>query len=321
MKTLLLTAFILTLNILLIAEEVVLKIATVTPEGSLWTKKLRDMDKEIQKKTKGRVKFKIYADSRKGNEAEVAKKIDSFKIDGALFLQSGIEKIAPSASILKLPYFYSNYEHWQKAHQKIRADLEASLSKKQIKIFGWLDMGFTYAFTNKRVESLKDFQQISHWLYTEESLMKTCFTKLRLSGKEIKVKEVLQSLQKKDINSVYASPYLLVALQWHNHIQYAIDLPVNNASGGFILHEKAYESIPTKMRKKVKRVITKHMKLLSKATLRENEVAKNLLRSKYKIQFIKPNSSWSKKCQNLGREIANEQQGKLYSKEQLQLVK
>ncbi|WP_372366841.1 TRAP transporter substrate-binding protein DctP [Candidatus Uabimicrobium sp. HlEnr_7] len=305
----------------LFAEEVILKIATVTPEGSLWTKKLRDMDKEIKKKTKGRVRLKIYADSRKGSEAKVVRKINDFKLDGALFLQSGMENIVPQTSILQLPYYYKGNEHWQKVQATLKKDLEFSFSKKQIKVLGWVGSGFTYAFTNKQVQSLKNFQQLKNWLYTEDPLIQTCFERLGLKGKEIKVKEVLQSLQKKDINSVYASPYLLVALEWHKHVNYCIDLPINNVVGGFVLHEKAYASIPSKMRKKVGKIIKKHMKLLSKTIHKENAVAKELLKKKYKIQFVQPDNNWANTCQKLGQKIAEENVGKRYTQQQLQTTK
>lgn len=305
----------------LFAEEVVLKIATVTPEGSIWTKKLRDMDRDIKRRTKGNVRLKIYADSRKGNESEVAQKIFDYKVDGALFLQSGMEEVVPQTSILKLPYFYKNYQHWQNAQQKLQKDFEENFSQKQIKVFAWLDSGFTYAFTNKQVRSLQNFQQQKNWLYTEEPLIKTCFTQLQLQGKEIKVKEVLQSLQNKDINSVYASPYLLIALEWHKHINYCVDLPINNTVGGFVMHEKAYGSIPTKYRKKVERIISKHMKVLSTTIHKENAAAKELLQNKYNVKFIKPDVNWVKTCQSVGQKIANENVGKIYTQQQLQTIK
>ncbi|BBM84136.1 TRAP transporter substrate-binding protein DctP [Candidatus Uabimicrobium amorphum] len=303
------------------AEEVVLKIATVTPEGSIWTKKLRDMDRDIKRRTKGRVRLKIYADSRKGNESQVAQKILKYKVDGALFLQSGMEELVPQTSILKLPYFYKNYPHWQSAQQKLKKGFEADFNKKQIEILGWLDSGFTYAFTNKKVQSLQNFQRLQNWLYTEEPLIKTCFARLQLQGKEIKVKEVLQSLQNKDINSVYASPYLLMALGWHEHVNYCIDLPINNTVGGFVMHEKAYRSIPTKYRKKVARIISKHMKVLSTSIHKENAAAKELLQNKYNVKFIKPDVNWVKTCQSIGQKIANENVGKMYTSQQLQTVK
>ena len=57
------------------AFGVVLKIATLSPEGSEWMQKMREGAKEIALKTDNRVKFKFYPGGIMGNDKAVLRKI------------------------------------------------------------------------------------------------------------------------------------------------------------------------------------------------------------------------------------------------------
>ena len=50
------------------ADKVVLKIATIAPDGTRFTVGLRDVGKDIEAKTQGRVKFKIYPGAVMGGD-------------------------------------------------------------------------------------------------------------------------------------------------------------------------------------------------------------------------------------------------------------
>ena len=52
------------------------KIATISPDGLSWMKKLRAGVKEISARTEGRVKFKIYPGGVQGDEASEGSRVD-----------------------------------------------------------------------------------------------------------------------------------------------------------------------------------------------------------------------------------------------------
>jgi len=305
----------------ILAEEVVIKIATIVPEGSIWVKSLRKLNKDIKKKTNGRVRLKIYSGGIAGNEKEMVDKIQRHKLDGALFLQAGIDQILPQANLLKLPYFYKNHKEWQKVQKKMTQDLEDSFLSKNIIALGWLDTGFAYLFTGTAIHNLNDFRKSKTWLYPDDPLIQSCFRELKVKGISLETTAVKDALKNKELNCVYASPYLLIALRWHSYVRCCIDMPISNVIGGLLIDKSAYDSIPQKYRKTFAKTVRKHMKLLNKKLRKENKVARRLLKDKYQMQFIKPDAHWSQQTKRFGQKIAISQIDVLYSKKQLSEVK
>ena len=61
---------------------IVLKIATVSPEGATWMVEMREGAKEIEKRTEGRVKFKFYSGGVMGSDESVLRKIKIGQLQG-----------------------------------------------------------------------------------------------------------------------------------------------------------------------------------------------------------------------------------------------
>src|SRR5262245_13813811 len=62
--------------------QVQLKIATVAPENSTWTKVMRDIDATVRKETGNAVGFKIFPGGVQGDEPVVLRKIRSGQLHG-----------------------------------------------------------------------------------------------------------------------------------------------------------------------------------------------------------------------------------------------
>ena len=90
------------------ANPVVIKFATLAPEGSTWMKAMRQFTEEATAKTGGRVKFKIYAGGVSGDEKDVVRKIRLGQLQAAGFTGVGIGEIAPEARILDTPFLFKN---------------------------------------------------------------------------------------------------------------------------------------------------------------------------------------------------------------------
>ena len=68
-------AALLCLGLSLPAHAQRLKIATVVPEGSAWMREMRAASKEVQERTDGRVRLKLYPGGAMGSESTVLRKM------------------------------------------------------------------------------------------------------------------------------------------------------------------------------------------------------------------------------------------------------
>ena len=70
-------------------ESATLKIATLSPEGSDWMKVLRLSAKQIEEKTSGNVKLKIYPGGVMGDDKAVMRKMRIGQLQGAVLTSGG----------------------------------------------------------------------------------------------------------------------------------------------------------------------------------------------------------------------------------------
>jgi len=86
--------------------ETVIKFATLAPEGTTWMKVMNDWNKEIQEKTGGKLKFRLYAGGVAGDEKDVVRKIRLGQLHAGGFTGVGFGEIAPEVRILDAPFLF-----------------------------------------------------------------------------------------------------------------------------------------------------------------------------------------------------------------------
>ena len=76
-----------------------LKIATLSPEGSMWMEKMRRGAATIKEQTDGRVKFKFYPGGVMGNDAAVLRKIRINQLHGGALVAGSLAKFFPGNQV------------------------------------------------------------------------------------------------------------------------------------------------------------------------------------------------------------------------------
>ena len=69
-------------------KSVIIKLATLAPEGSSWMKTFHALNKEVMEKTNNQVQFKMYGGGVMGDEDDVLRKMKIGQIQAAV-LSSG----------------------------------------------------------------------------------------------------------------------------------------------------------------------------------------------------------------------------------------
>jgi len=113
------------------AKEVyTLKFATLIPTGTSWTKLLDSWVNEVELKSNGRIKFKMYPGGVMGDEPDVLRKIRKGQLHGGLFTGYGIGRIYSPARVLEVPFLFKNTDESDYVREQIMPELE-TLSVKQ----------------------------------------------------------------------------------------------------------------------------------------------------------------------------------------------
>ena len=260
-----------------VAEETI-KLATLAPEGSTWMQVLDEYDAAVRADTGGRLQLLPFPGGVAGAEPDVLRKIRFGQLDGAGLTGLGLGLIAPVERVLEGPYVFRDYTQVDAIHAAAKSEVEAALTDAGYTVLGWAEVGFVYLFTRQPVSSIADLRRLRLWAWAGDPVADATFAAWGVSPVRLPLADVFTSLQTGGLDGVYAAPLGLIALQWHTHVRYMLDLPIGIASGALVLANRRLDLLPTELRDPLLRNGRVYMERLRVRTRDDAEVAISTLR-------------------------------------------
>lgn len=264
----------------------VIKIATLSPDGTAWMQAMRAGAEEIKTQTQGRVIIKFYPGGVMGNDKNVLRKIRIGQLQGGAVTSGSLDSIYPDMDIYGLPYLFSR----QKQVDAVRNDLDKllfeGLEKSGFVGFGLAGGGFTYMMSDEALNSVSDVKKKKVWIPSNSDVGLAVFESANISPVPLPVSDVLTGLQTGLIDTVFASPIGAIALQWHTKIKYIIDLPLTYLSALLIIDKKIFDRLKSEDQDIVQSVMSKVFKSIEAKNQSDNISAREALINNG-IKFIK----------------------------------
>jgi TRAP-type C4-dicarboxylate transport system substrate-binding protein len=227
-------------------ETYTLKFATLIPTGTSWTKTLEGWIKEVETKSDGRIRFKMYPGGIMGDEPDVIRKMRKGQLQGGLFTGYGIGRIYSPARVLEVPFLFKNTDESDYVRDKLMPEIETGFRDNGFELLGWPEVGFIYFFSKHRIDSIKDVQKSRIWLWQGDPLGEAFFQASGVSPIPLSIIDVYTQLTTShgSIDTVYASPFGAIALQWHTKLKFGTKIPLTNAIGGLIIDGRFFNKLP-----------------------------------------------------------------------------
>jgi len=302
------------------AQVQVIKFATLAPEGSTWMKVMNELNAELQAKTGGRIKFKIYAGGVQGDETDVVKKIRIGQIQAAGFTGVGLGQIAPEVRILDAPWLFRDNAEADFTRQAFGKDLDAAIEKGGYVLLGWTELGWVYVFSRDPIASPEDMQKAKMWVWEGDPIAQAAYKALGVTPRPLSVVDVMSSLETGMVDGVYGPPMGVTALQWFRRTKCIYNVPIADSIGAVLISRKAFDAIPEPDRKILLEVSARHLKRLSLLSRQENEEALAALQKQGLTLSAKATPEIMRRYEELGRQARQELVGKLYPAELLDRV-
>ena len=265
-----LVAFVLMTVTTLSAKPVIIKFATLAPDGSTWMKVMRDFVRDVKTETNGQVIFKIYPGGVQGDEKDVLRKIRINQLQGAGFTGVGMGTILPEVRILDTPYLFHNKREVDYIINKFNDYFADRFEKKGFVLIGWAEVGYVYIFTNQNVKTLDDFKHLKIWMWEGDPVAQVTFKEFDVNPIPLSVTDVLTSLQTGLINTVYTSPLACIVLQWFTHLKYVSDIPLTNSMGAVLISKRTFQKIPEEYQQLVKKKGYAYFRKLTEISRKDN---------------------------------------------------
>ncbi len=302
------------------AQQVVLKMGTLAPEGTAWVKAFRDIGRELEQKTNKQVSLRIFPGGVLGDEEDMLRKIKVEQIQGALLTGGGLGLIFKDVKILAIPFLFQNYAEVDAVLGKMDGFFRKGLEDNGFTSLGWAEQGFVYLFSKEPIQGVADIGKKKVWIWEDTAMGRAVFKELGINPIPLSIPDILMALQTGMIDTVYASPLAAISMQWFTKVSYLTDVPLAYSIGAVVFQKSALEKIPPAQRGMVEETFTKYLGPLKEKVRSDNEKAIQVLLGKG-IKRVSPSPREVKEFQDAcarGINTLNEDQ---FSKKTLEEIR
>lgn len=266
-----------------------LKIATISPDGTSWMKSMRNAAKEVDQRTRGRVKLRFYPGGVMGNDASVLRKIRINQLQGGAIASGGLANIDPDIQIYSLPLLFRSYDEADLVRRQMDSVIIRQLKDKGYISYGFGEGGFAYFMSSQPVRSVDDLKHRKVWVPQGDEITRLSLEALGVSPIPLPLTDVLTGLQTGLIDTIATAPVASIALQWHTRVKYLTELPVLYFTGTLVISERAHKKLSREDQQILAEVMQATFLEISKQNRKDNQNAMAALK-KQGIEFIAPSS-------------------------------
>jgi TRAP-type C4-dicarboxylate transport system substrate-binding protein len=268
-----------------------LKIATLSPDGSLWMTKMRAGAADIKTRTEGRVEFKFYTGGTMGTDKAVLSKIRIGQLQGGAVTGGSLSDAARDLQVYSLPLKFRSFDEVDSVRSKMDPLLSKQLEDGGYVNFGFAEGGFAYAMSkNAPVTSVATLRKQRVWIPDNDHQSELAMKVFQVTPVPLSLADVLPSLQTGIIDTVASSPIAAVALQWHTQVKYFTDLPLSYFVGTLAIDKKAFARLAPADQAVVREVMTRVFREIDVQNRKDNVSAYSAL-LKQGIKPVKPTAA------------------------------
>ena len=239
------------------AGEIVIKVATLAPQGSEWHKILQEMGAEWQKASNGRIVFRLYPGGVAGDDLDIVRKMRLGTLDAGLLTIGGLSHIDRGVLALEVPLAYADYGELDCVRDQIGPQLERRMEAKGFIVLGWPDGGWTHFFTKSPVRTPDDLKKLKMFVGAGDDQYVELVKKAGFNPVPLPSTEIATALQTGLVNAITMTPQGVLLLQWYKQLSYMTDLKWAVLLGGIVITKSAWEKIPVEIRPAIRQASLK----------------------------------------------------------------
>jgi TRAP-type C4-dicarboxylate transport system substrate-binding protein len=289
-----------------------LKIATLSPEGSVWMQKMREGSQELARRTNNRIRIKFYPGGVMGDDNTVLRKIRVGQLHGGAVVGGSLTKYFKDNQIYGLPMKFKSFEEIDYVRRQLDRRIIDGLEKGGFVTFGIAEGGFAYVMATVPIRTVEEMRRQKVWVPDNDKTILESVQAFDITPIPLSIADVRAGLQTGLINTVTIPPIGAIALQWHTQIKYLMDEPFLYIYGVLAVARKVFEKLSPDDQRVFREIMGRVFQELDRLNRQDNVKAKEALR-KQGIEFVKPDAEALKKWYDNAAEIPERlvQAGKL----------
>ena len=227
----------------LAAKKVIVKMATLAPEGTEWHGLLVDLGQQWMEATDGEVQLRIYPGGVVGDESDMIRKMRIGQIHGAAITNEGMRELNPYFTAFYMPMLYQSYDEVDFVRAKLKDDLITVTEKNGFKILTMVDVGWAYWFSTIPVYTPEDLKKTKIFLWSGDYQSTLLYEKHGYQPVPLAMTDVLSGLQTGLINSIGFNPMYALSQQLFGIADNMLDMKWGNLTAAVVIDNKTWNRI------------------------------------------------------------------------------
>ena len=247
------------------------RLGTLAPKGSSYTKHLQVMGEAWRKAPGGGALLTIYPDGAMGSEEDMVRRMRLGQLQAALVTTTGLSEIEPGVSGLQsMPKVYRTLEEVDFIAQKLQPMLEKRMEAKGFIVLFWSDTGFVRFFSKQPVVAPDDLRKTKLFVAASRPAEAEIYRFVGCHPVPLEVADILPSLQTGLIDCVCMPPSIALALQIDGVAPNMLDMNWVPLSGAAVISKKTWDTIPPETQEAIRTSAREAGKLIKADGRREN---------------------------------------------------
>ena len=230
------------------SPAIVVKIATIAPDGSPWHDVLLELAQRWRAVSQGGVQVKIYAGGTQGDEAELVRKVRIGLLQGVSITSNGLDTISPGFSAFSVPLLFESYDELDYVRDRISPRLAQSLGERGFVVLNWGDGGWVRFFTTRPARTIDDVRRMRTFTWAGNPQAEELWKQAGFHPVPLAPADILTSLQAGLIEGCPVPPTAALAFQWFGISKYMIDIKIAPIVGATVISRAAWERIEPALR-------------------------------------------------------------------------
>jgi TRAP-type C4-dicarboxylate transport system substrate-binding protein len=239
-------------------QNIVLRLGTVAPEGSVWYNVLAKMKQEMEQTSKGMVTVRIFPSGRQGDESEMVRSVRQGTTLNAVALSgAGLAQVDLSVNALHIPMLIDSYPQLDYVRKQLEPRIERSIESKGFVVLNWSDVGWVQFFSKKPARTPDDIRKMRLFTSSGDPDTEQIFKELGFRPVPTGANEIQTALQTDRIEAFDAPPLLALVNQTFGLAKNMIDMKWSPLVGATLVSRKTWEQIPAPLRGQMMQIARK----------------------------------------------------------------
>jgi TRAP-type C4-dicarboxylate transport system substrate-binding protein len=210
--------------IVLFAAGVVLRLASLAPEGSAWARAAHVFQREVEQHTAGRVRIKWYLNAVAGDEREMAERMKRGQLDGVGSGGMICERMMPSLRVVRLPGLTQTRDEASYVINALLPRLAAEAKQAGYTYVTGTALGPDMLFSRRPIRSFDELRKTRTWRWAADDVQLELARVMGLSVVSAEVDQATRLFDRGEVDAFWSIPTAALVFQWAQQAPYLLDL-------------------------------------------------------------------------------------------------